>query len=231
MANVPPLAAAPMRPPTAPEARPLAQGCPLGPRGALAAWMPKRGYDATHRCPPSVADSIAVDHLGVHRRSVHLWLRSMPQQGVTGFTGPRGIRGSGRVLVTAAPAAAAAANAIDAAGATATISDARLSSVGERGDADVGAGGARRVGGVAPPLRRLHRVHSATRLVKGGSPYSGVHGLACLSMADERSLPFSTLRRARACGLGASPVAWNMKASPFPTAGSARSKTSLSGST
>ena len=32
----------PTRPPTAPEARPLAQGHPLGPRGTLAAWVPKR---------------------------------------------------------------------------------------------------------------------------------------------------------------------------------------------
>eukprot|EP00964_Phaeocystis_antarctica_P025931 scaffold14588_cov59-Phaeocystis_antarctica.AAC.2 len=106
---------------------------------------------------------------------MHLSLRSMPQQRVTGVAGPLFIHGSGRVPVTAAPAAAAAAaaafaaNAIHAAAAAATISDARLPSVGERGDADVGAGGARRVGGVAAPLRHVHRVHSATRPVRGGT--------------------------------------------------------------
>ena len=95
--------------------------------------------------------------------------------------------------VTAAPAAAAAAvaaNAVDAAAAAATIPDARLPSVGERSDAGVGAGGARRVGGVAAPVRHLHRVHSATRFVKRGSPYSGAHGL---TMADVRS-PHAALR-------------------------------------
>lgn len=60
-----------------------------------------------------------------------------------------------------------ATKAIDAASAAATISNAGLPSVGERSDAGVGAGGARRGGGAAVPLRHFHLVHSAAGRSKG----------------------------------------------------------------
>ena len=46
----------PMRPPTASEARPLAQGCPLGPKGQPSPRGCRREVVAALRCLPKVAD-------------------------------------------------------------------------------------------------------------------------------------------------------------------------------